>query len=63
MLWFPGMTANKKWRPAKNRAHTSLVILSGKQVSSGFVISTSLINYLETCKHEKKLFFNTFFTK
>ena len=30
MLWFPGMTTNKKWRPAKDRAHTlSLVILLG----------------------------------
>ena len=31
MLWFPGMTINKKWRPAEDGAHTlSLVILLGK---------------------------------
>ena len=30
MLWFPGMTTNKKWRPVNIRPHTSLVILGGK---------------------------------
>ena len=34
MLWFPGMTTNKKWRPAEDRAHRlSLVILLGKLTS------------------------------
>ena len=43
----------KKWWPAENRAHTLLVILCGQWRSFGFVISTSLINYLETWKETK----------
>ena len=30
ILWFPGITTNKKWQPAENRAHELFVILHGK---------------------------------
>ena len=43
----------KKWWPAENRAHRMLVILCGEWRSFGFVISTLLINYLETWKGTK----------
>ena len=43
----------KKWWPDENRAHTLLVVLCGEWRSFGFVISTSLINYLETWKGTK----------
>ena len=26
ILWFPGITTNKKWQPAENRAHALPVI-------------------------------------